>query len=155
MKKNLCILALFLLISGDLAFAGALGGMDPGAINSQYMRDIRNYEIKSRAKDRSAIVKQSEESEQAQQAAETSLIKSVKFIGNNNFPSSQLLPIIQDKINQPMTAENLAAIKKIIMKFYQSEGYYSALPIIVSQDTKNGEVVLEIQEGSKNSIILE
>ena len=54
-----------------------------------------------------------------------------------------------------MNAQNLAEIRKDIMKYYQANGYYSAVPIIVSQDNTTGTLVIQIEEGTKNSITIE
>ena len=63
--------------------------------------------------------------------------------------------LVKDKIDKPMNAENLADIRKVIMKYYQANGYYSAVPIIVSQDNTTGTLVIQIEEGTKNSITIE
>ena len=85
----------------------------------------------------------------------TADLQSVQFVGNNVFPSSQLLKVIKDNLNKPMTAENLASVRKNIMRFYQMNGYYSAVAIIVAENNKTGEVTLQIQEGTRNSITFE
>lgn len=155
MKKLFCIFCIIMTAGIEPAFAGVYGGMDPGAINSQYMRDMRTFEVKSRAKQKSAIVRQTAAEKAEAPAVQTSDIKEITFVNNNVFSSSQLLSLVKDKINQPMNFENLAAIRKTIMKFYQANGYYSAVAIIVSQDNTNGKLVIQVDEGTKNSIIVE
>lgn len=155
MKRTLIILCIMAISGMDSAFAVSLGGVDPGAINTQYMKDIRTFDARSRAKQRSAIIEKRTGENAQTVSAEVSVIKSVKFVNNNNFSSSQLLPIIQDKINQPMTVENISAIRKSIMKFYQANGFYSAVAIIAASDNTSGELVIQIDEGTKNSITVE
>ena len=155
MKKFLCLLSIILLFGIEPVCANVYGGMDPGAINSQYMRDMRTFEVKSRAKQKSAIVKQTAAEKAEATPVQTSDIKTITFVNNRIFTSSQLLGLVKDKLNQPMNFENIAAIRKSLMKFYQSNGYYSAVAIIVSQDNTTGELVIQMDEGTKNSIVIE
>lgn len=154
MKKILSILCITLVFGVEPVFA-VMGGMDPGAINSQYMRDMRTFEVKSRAKQKSAIVKQTAVEKAETTPVQTSDIKKIIFVNNKVFTSVQLSSLVRNKINQPMNFENLASIRKSIMRFYQSNGYYSAVAIIVSQDNVTGELVIQIDEGTKNSIQIE
>ena len=154
MKKILSILCITLVCGVEPVFA-VMGGMDPGAINSQYMRDMRTFEVKSRAKQKSAIVKQTAVEKAEATPVQTSDIKRIVFVNNRVFTSAQLMGLVKNKINQPMNFENLAAIRKSLMRFYQSNGYYSAVAIIVSQDNVTGELVIQIDEGTKNSIQIE
>ena len=161
MKKVLAIGFILTAICSETVMADQFGGMDPGVMNTQYMREMRRYDVKTRTPNKSAII-QSNKTEQEKKEAEplpavevTANIQSVQFVGNNAFPSSQLNNVIKNKLNEPMTAENLAAIRKSIMRFYQMNGYYSAVAMIVSQNNKTGEAVIEIQEGTRNSITFE
>lgn len=154
MKKILSAVCIIIVSGIEPAFA-VMGGMDPGAINSQYMRDMRTFEVKSRAKQKSAIVKQTAVEKAEATPVQTSDIKKIVFVNNRVFTSAQLTSLVKNKINQPMNFENLAAIRKSIMRFYQSNGYYSAVAIIVSQDNVTGELVIQIDEGTKNSIQIE
>ncbi|MCD7879877.1 MAG: hypothetical protein LUG16_08095 [Candidatus Gastranaerophilales bacterium] len=153
MKKLLAITFMLLAIS-DTALASQFGGMDAGSINSQYMNDLRAHEAATRAKNKSAIISTSTKDIEPQNL-ETSDLKSVIFINNSSIPSSELLNVIQDKINQPMTSENIAAIRKDIMKYYQEHGFFSAVAMVNSQNDKTGEIIIEVKEGGKNSIIIQ
>ena len=155
MKKFFCLICLLLSSAAynGQVFAASLGSMDPGAINRDYVREMRTYEAVSRAREKSAIV-QKTQPDTAQTAASANL-KSVHFTGNNVFSEQQLLPVIQSKIDSPMSPENIADIRKKIMKFYQSQGYYSVVANIVSMDVKTGSLVVEVIEGTKNSIVVE
>ena len=156
MKKLLGILILIVATNYNFAIANSLGGMDPGVINKQYMRDLRFHEIKTRTKQKNAIINTSEKTQkEVVETKEVNEIQSIRFVGNNVFPSEQLQEVVKHKIGTPLTVENISIIRKNLMKFYQSKGYYSAIPIVVSQNNETGEIVFEIQEGSKNSIVIE
>ena len=155
MKKFVCLLSILSIYAVEPVFANVMGGMDPGAINSQYMRDMRTFEVKSRAKQKNAIVKQTAIEKAEATPVQTSDIKTITFVNNRVFSSAQLTSLVKDKLNQPMNFENIAAIRKSLMKFYQSNGYYSAVPIIVSQDNTTGELVIQMDEGTRNSIVIE
>ena len=156
MKKILCLLVLSIVANYNLAMANPMGGMDPGAINTQYMKELRFHEMKTRAERKNSAIRTTERPQkEVVEAQEVGEIQTINFVGNKVFSTEQLQTIVQDKIGAPLSTETVSAIRRSIMKFYQTQGYYSALPIVVSQNNKTGEVVFEIQEGTKNSIIIE
>lgn len=161
MKKLFVLFSLF-AITANVSVASQFGGYDAGAINSQYMRDLRTHEAVTRAKSKSAIVttnkqtplQQREIQEQRDKIINTD-IKSITFINNNSISSKDLLNVVSDKINMPMSAENIAAIRKDVMKYYQSQGFYSAVAMVASQDSQTGDIIIEIKEGGRNSITIQ
>ena len=54
-----------------------------------------------------------------------------------------------------MNIENISAIRKDIMRYYQSKGYFSAVALVTAQDYQTGSLTIEIKEGGKNSIVIE
>ena len=150
MKKIILLSGVLLMVS-QAAFAASYGTYDAGAVNSQYMTDLRTHEAAVRAKNKSAIIS-TKTTPKTQAEVTTSDIKSITFVNNDSIPSSELLNVVEDKINKPMTSENITEIRKDIMKYYQERGYFSALAMVVSQDSQNGGLVIEIKEGGKNSI---
>ena len=156
MKKFLLIVSFVYLFSITPSFSISVGGMDPGAINSQYMRDIRLHEAKMNAKKKTSSIVQPKTEVNKQVIPEVvPNLKSLVFVNNKHFSSTQLLALVNDKIDKPLSAENISSIRRSIMTFYQNNGFYSALPIIVSQDNTKGELVIDVNEGTKNSIIFE
>ena len=161
MKKSFILFTLFCL-TANISLASAFGGYDAGAVNSQYMRDLRTHEAITRAKNKSAIVTtkkntplQQRELQEQRDKIINANIKTITFVNNASIPSQDLLNVVSDKINLPMSAENISDIRKNIMKYYQSNGYYSAVAVVASQDSETGEVVIEIKEGGKNSITIQ
>lgn len=156
MKKVLCLVSIIMVGTMNMAFAGAFGGMDPGAINYQATRDMRLHEVSSRVKQKNTAIVQPKTSLQEQIAPDVvNEVRKITFVGNVNVPTAELNVVVKDKINKPMDHKNLGAIRKDLMRYYQANGYYSAVPIIVSQDNITGELVIQIEEGNKNSIIIE
>ena len=156
MKKLFCLLCLATMALSNSAIANQFGGMSPGAINNQNVRDLRLHEVSTRTKQRSAIVQpKTKQMEQPVIPDVVSNLSAVKFTNNANFTSAQLEQVTQPYIGQPLSPENIAQIRKDLMTFYQKRGFYSAVPIIVSQNGSTGELVIEMQEGSKNSITFE
>ena len=161
MKKAFIIFTLFSL-TANISLASAFGGYDAGAVNSQYMRDLRTHEAITRAKNKSAIVTtkkntplQQRELQEQRDKIINADIKTITFVNNASIPSSDLLNVVSNKINTPMSAENIASIRKDIMKYYQDNGFFSAVAIVSSQDSETGEVVIEIREGGRNSITIQ
>ena len=156
MKNLLLIVCIFMIANMGTAQAYNIGGMDAGAINRQYVKDMRIHEIQSRPnKKNSAIVQPKTALQERTIPDVTAYIKTINFVNNKNIPTEELSFLVKDKIDKPMNAENLADIRKVIMKYYQANGYYSAVPIIVSQDNTTGTLVIQIEEGTKNSITIE
>ncbi len=159
--KKLLVLSILICGISNFAYAASLGGYDAGAMNTQYVRDMRMHEAITREKNRSrsAIVSPAKpttpEPRQQEQSIVASEIKSVVFINNYSIPSNQLLYAIQNDINKPMTPENISKIRKDVMRYYQNNGFFSAIAQVVSQDTQNGEIVIEVTEGGRNSIQIE
>lgn len=156
MKKVLLVSFIIFMANINCACAYNLGGMDAGAINRQYVQDMKIHEYKMRSNQKSSAIVQPKTSVQQQVVPDvTSEIKTITFVGNKNVPSSELLSLVKKKINQPMNAKNIADIRRDVMRYYQASGYYSAVPIISSQDNTTGSLVIQIEEGTKNSIVIE
>lgn len=160
--KKAFILFTLLSLTANISFASAFGGYDAGAVNSQYMRDLRTHEAITRAKNKSAIVTtnkqtplQQREMQEQRDKIINADIKTITFVNNASIPSSDLLKAVSDKLNMPMSAENIASIRKDIMKYYQDRGFFSAVAIVAAQDSETGEVVIEIKEGGRNSITIQ
>lgn len=156
MRKFAFLLSVFCFMNVLPSFSLSVGGMDPGAVNSQYMKDIRLHEVKMNAKKKNSAIVQPKTAVDKQEIPEVVPdLKSLVFVNNKHFSSSQLYSLVSDKIDKPLSAENISSIRRTIMTFYQNNGFYSAVPVIVSQDNTKGELVIDINEGPKNSIIFE
>lgn len=149
MKKNISALILFsVILSASTAFGAGMGGYDPGLMNSQYMKDIRTFDLR---KENAKRVQQIE-APQAAQRIDAGQLTSVSFINNRVFSEKTLQSIVAGFIGQPITATNIMQMRKKIMKYYQSYGYYSAVAIVESENPSEGTITFRMQEGSKDSI---
>lgn len=154
MKKGF-ILFCILFITGNVSYSSAIGGYDAGSLNSQYMRDLRTHELATRSKTQSAIVKSSNKSDQPAAIPESAKIKSIRFVNNKSIPSEDLIRVVSYKLNQNATDELIADLRKQIIRYYQANGFYSAIAFPNKNNLASGELIFEIQEGTKNSIVIE
>ncbi len=152
------LIVVIMAINAPDAFA--LPGIDAGSVNSKAVLDMRLHEAVSRTREKNEAI-QKENDMERKKALDTinqtalSDIKYVTFVNNVSVPSRELFSVIQSHINQPMNPENVSAVRKEIMRYYQKKGYYSALATVTSENTQTGELVLDIKEGGRNSIIIE
>ena len=156
--KKLSVLFLFIFV---LASVPCFAFIDAGAglLNSDAVKDLRLHEVVSRTKGKDTLQAKriSEQEKKEVQNVEQPLsdIKYVSFVNNFSIPSEELFNVIRSFVNKPMNSENVSAIRKEIMKYYQTKGYYSAVAMVVSEDVQTGELVLDVKEGGKNSIIIQ
>lgn len=155
MKKFFVLMCISAMIS-NVSFASAIGGYDAGALNSQYVRDLRLHEFAQRAKNNSAIVKTNSKTEETQAVPETTVnITKISFVNNKNISSEDLARITSYMLNKPATDVNIAQVRKTITRYYQADGFYSAIVFPDTSRLSEGELIFEVQEGSKNSITVE
>lgn len=155
--KKFFILSLLIAVNSQFAFS--LPGVDAGAVNSSAVMDLRLHDAVTRAREKSNVTNKNKAAEQKEidnikQEALTN-IKHITFLNNNTIASRELLNIIQRYINQPMSVENVSLIRKEIMNYYHKKGYYSAVAMVSAENSQTGELVLDINEGGKNSIIIQ
>ncbi len=149
MNKKLSFFVLFsIILSASTAFGAAMGGYDAGLVNSQYMKDIRTFDLRKENAKRAQQI----EAPQVQQRIAAGNLVSVSFINNRAYSEKTLQGIVQEYIGGPLTPTTLMEMRKKIMKFYQSNGYYSAVAIVENENMREGTVTFRMQEGSKDSI---
>lgn len=149
MKKNISALVLFsVILSAAPAFGAAMGGYDAGQMNSQYMMDIRSFDFRKENAKRAQQI----ETPKPAQRIDAGQLNSVSFINNRVFSEKTLQSIVAGYIGQPITSTNIMQMRKKIMKYYQSYGYYSAVAIVEAENPADGTITFRMQEGSKDSI---
>lgn len=149
MNKKLSVIVLFsIILSTSTAFGSAMGGYDPGLVNSNYMKDIRTFDLR---KENAKRIQQIE-TPQAQQRIAAGNLASVSFLNNRAFSEKTLQGIVNEYIGQPLTPTLLMDMRKKIMKFYQTNGYYSAVAVVENENMREGTVTFRMQEGTKDSI---
>lgn len=153
--KKLLVLIGVLALTIQASYAAGFGAYDAGSINSQYMRDLRTHEMMTRAKNRNAIVQQTTKAEQATKVPVTAHIKKITFVNNEAISTAELENITSGYMGKLATDAMVSKIRKLVAKYYQSNGYFSAIIIPNVANLAKGELIFEIKEGTKNSIIVE
>lgn len=149
MNRKLSVIVLSsIILSASAALGAAIGGYDPGLVNSQYMKDIRTFDLR---KENAQRIKQIQTPTDFSRISTGNLAK-VSFLNNLAFSEKTLQGVVQEFIGQPQNATTLMQMRKKIMKFYQSNGYYSAVAIVEAENPREGSVTFRIQEGTKDSI---
>lgn len=154
MKKAL-ILCFILGLNANFALASAFGGYDPGAVNAQNVRDLQLHENITRAKAKNDMIIKAKNTQEAPKQVVDADIQNITFVGNSLISSADLLNVVKNKLNSPMNIENLSAIRKAVARYYQQRGFFSVIVVISQQDFKTGSVVIDIKEGTRNSITVE
>lgn len=153
--KKIFILCCIVGFCANIAQASPFGGYDAGALNSQAVRDLQLHENLTRAKAKNDAIIKAKNAQEVPKQVVSADIQSITFTGNNVISSAELLRAVSDKINTPMNVENLSAIRKTIARYYQQRGFYSVIVTVAQQDYKTGTVIIDIKEGTRNSITVE
>ena len=156
MKK--LIFSIFMIFAtAGLSFAAI--GYDAGSLNQQYVRDMRIHEIQTRAQNRSAIIQKEKAEEQQQQKVmvptSATTIQNIRFSGNYAIPAGDLARVSSGYLGKPATEANISAVRKLITKYYQANGYYSVIVVPDASSLTSGTLTFQINEGTKNSITID
>ena len=87
--------------------------------------------------------------------SEDAVIKTITFKGNEAVSSNNLLKILESNIGQTATEQNIAGMRKLLTRYYNASGYYSALIFPDISKLSSGELIFEIKEGGKNSVTIQ
>ena len=153
MKK--LIFSIFMVFAAaGMSFAAI--GYDAGSLNQQYVRDMRIHEFQTHAQNKNAIIQKEKAEEQGKVAAPTTIktINNIRFSGNYAIPAGDLSRVVSSYIGKPATDTNISAVRKLVTKYYQANGYYSAIVVPDATSITTGLLTFNIQEGTKNSITI-
>lgn len=129
----------------------AWGGYDPGSIDQSNFIQTQQYKEKVRyeeTKDPAVIeeeVRQKMELLNTKQVSFT--LKKINIKGNTVFPTHQLMRLVDFKIGQEVTINDLIMSANDITDYYQGKGYISSIAYLPPQKVQNGEVDIVILEG--------
>lgn len=129
----------------------AWGGYDPGSIDQSNFIQTQQYKEKVRyeeTKDPAIIeeeVRQKMELLNTKQVSFT--LKKINIKGNTVFPTYQLMRLVDFKIGQEVTINDLIMSANDITDYYQGKGYISTIAYLPPQKVQNGEVDIVILEG--------
>ncbi len=158
--KKLLIFLLALFLFPELSYASAMGGYDPGAVNQQYMRDLRVHEFASKNRNKSVIIDSANKNAN-QNSNNTSdipvnvFLKSINFVNNSSVSTQTLNNLVSYALNKPASPADVSRMRKLITKYYQSNGYFSVIVVPDMSALTSGVLTFDINEGSRNSITVE
>lgn len=153
--KKLFILVCTILISTNISYAN-MGTFDAGTLNREYVRDMRLHEFETRQRNKVKLIQEENNAQKNKLDIPVSaVIKTITFKGNEAVSSNNLLKILESNIGQTATEQNIAGMRKLLTRYYNASGYYSALIFPDISKLSSGELIFEIKEGGKNSVTIQ
>lgn len=153
--KKLFILICIIAVSANTSFA-AMGAYDAGTLNREYMQDMRLHEFQTRERNKAAIVQKENAVEKRLSNVPVSAeIKQISFDGNEALSSETLLKVVESNIGTIANEQRVVNMRNLLLKYYQSNGYYSVIVFPDITKLSSGELLFYIKEGGKNSVTIE
>lgn len=90
-----------------------------------------------------------------QPGGKTFVLHGIRLAGNDTLPADVLLPLISDRIGQPVSLEDLNAMAGRITQAYRTRGYLLAQAVIPPQDVTSGDVTFTVLEGKIGHVFLD
>ena len=153
--KKLFILICTILISTNISFAN-MGTFDAGTLNRDYVRDMRLHEFETRERNNANLIQREKQIQRQNLNIPASVpIKKITFVGNTVFSSNDLSKIVGSNIGEIATEQNIINMRKLLVKYYNANGYYSTIILPDINNLPSGELIFQIKEGDKNSITIQ
>lgn len=132
------------------------GGYDAGLIDNTNFIQAKRYEIKEKITDTKDPAIIEEEVRQKMDLLNTKQVsfklKNINITGNTAIPTYVLMRLVDFKIGQEVTINDLIMSANDITDYYQSKGYVSTIAYLPPQKVKNGNVEIKILEGKYGNI---
>jgi len=90
-----------------------------------------------------------------QPVGKTFVLHSIHLVGNDTIPADELLPLVNDRIGQSVSLDDLNAMAARITQAYRTRGYVLAQALIPPQDVTAGDVTFTILEGKVGHVFLD
>ncbi|MCD7740488.1 MAG: hypothetical protein LUH11_03980 [Candidatus Gastranaerophilales bacterium] len=147
-------------IMGSTAFADPIPnlptGYDAGLIDNSNFVQARRYQEKTKYEETKdpAVVEEKVRQEMALLNTEqvSFKLKKINITGNTVFPTYVLMRLVDFKIGQDVTINDLIISANEITDYYQQKGYVSTIAYLPPQKVKDGEVEIKILEGKYGNI---
>ncbi|MBQ4123379.1 hypothetical protein IJD44_06635 [bacterium] len=153
--KRLLVLICTILVSANMSFAG-MGTFDAGTLNREQMRDMRMHEFQTREKSKANLIQREKElTQKTSNIPVSAVIKTINFDGNEAISSQALYEVVDSNIGQVATEQNVVTMRNMLLKYYNANGYYSAIVFPDITQLSSGVMIFRIKEGGKNSITVE
>lgn len=127
------------------------GGYDPGVIDSSNFSQTKMYQEKVKyqeSKDPAIIEEEIRQKMDLLNTEQVSFkLKKINITGNTVFPTYVLMRLVDFKIGQEVTINDLIASANEITDYYQNKGYLSTIAYLPPQKVQNGEINIVILEG--------
>ena len=140
----------------QVANPAAFGGLDAGAVDSSNFIRNQRYEAKTKYEETKDPAIIEEEVRQKMDLLNTEQVsfklKNIKITGNTVFPTYVLMRLVDFKIGQDVTINDLIMSANDITDYYQGKGYISTIAYLPPQKVQNGSVEIKILEGKYGNV---
>ena len=131
---------------------------DAGLIDNSNFIQRKEYEAKTRyeaTKDPAIIEEEVRQKMDLLNTEQVSFkLKSINITGNTAFPTYVLMRLVDFKIGQDVTINDLIISANEITDYYQSKGYISTIAYLPPQKVKDGTVEIKILEGKYGNVTI-
>ncbi len=132
------------------------GGYDAGLIDNTNFIQAKQYQAKTKYEETKDPAVIEEEVRQKMDLLNTEQVtfklKNINITGNTVFPTYVLMRLVDFKIGQDVTINDLIMSANDITDYYQSKGYISTIAYLPPQKVKNGSVEIKILEGKYGNV---
>lgn len=158
--KTSLLCAFSILGTGAFAIDGSTfvnqGGYDAGLIDNTNFIQAKQYQIKEKlddTKDPAVIEAEVKSQMELLNTEQVSFkLKDINITGNTVIPTHVLMRLVDFKIGQDVTINDLIISANEITDYYQSKGYISTVAYLPPQKVQNGKVEIKILEGKYGNI---
>ena len=151
------------VLSAGVAFAGpegnanpSGGSFDPGLLDNYNTIQSRQYQAKTKYEETKDPAIVEEEVRQKMDLLNTDQVtfklKDIQITGNTVFPTYVLMRLVDFKIGQDVTINDLIMSANDITDYYQAKGYVSTIAYLPPQKVQNGKVEIKVLEGKYGNI---
>ena len=143
-------------ITGNGYLPPNVGGYDAGSIDSGNFIRNQRYEAKTKyeaTKDPAIIEEEVRQKMELLNTEQVSFkLKDIKITGNTAFPTYVLMRLVDFKIGQQVTINDLIMSANDITDYYQGKGYISTIAYLPPQKVQNGSIEIKILEGKYGNV---
>ena len=144
----------FITPNGNIA--PNVGGYDAGSLDNSTFIQTKQYQAKTKyeeTKDPAVIEADIQKKMDMLNTEQVSFkLKEIKITGNTAFPEYVLRRLVDFKIGQEVTINDLIMSANEITDYYQGKGYLSTIAYLPPQKVQNGIVEIKILEGKYGNV---
>lgn len=158
--KTSLICAFSMFGAGAFAVDGSTfvnqGSYDAGLIDNTNFIQAKQYQAKTKYEETKDPAYVEEEVRQKMDLLNTEQVtfklKNINITGNTAFPTYVLMRLVDFKIGQDVTINDLIMSANDITDYYQAKGYISTIAYLPPQKVQNGSVEIKILEGKYGNV---